>query len=226
MKHQIENLVWREMAWARPYKAETVREMLSHFAVLSPRGAVIWEVRSVNGQIHYLLGAAAKYIKNIEDAVKAHGDIRFHVAGVEKRTAVAVSRQLRISHPTLSLKTDIMEAVIRAGLAAMTEDKSGTEAVVQTVLGRAYAPSLVPDDLADPNATWLQILLGNVQKASAESRKTVREKSGQHTFQAAIRIGASGENAHARLCGIVSAFRVLEAAGGAHPGRRHRVVRH
>lgn len=213
MKHQIEELVWREMVWTRPYKLETVWETLSHLAALSPRGAVIWEIRSQNGKVSYLLGAAARYIRNIEEAVKAHGDIQFHEVGEEKRTAVTTARQLRISHPTLSLKTDVTESVIRAGLAALTEDKSGTEMAIQIVLGRAYAPSPVPTNLADPNATWLQILLGDVQKASAESRKSVREKAEQHTFQAVIRIGAAGENVNARMHSIISAFKILEAAG-------------
>lgn len=213
LKHQIENIVWREMVWARPYKVETVWEILSHLAALSPRGAVIWEVHSKNGQVSYLLGAAAKYIKNIKEAIKAHGDIQFHEASEEKRAVVAVARQLKISHPTLSLKTDITQAVIRAGLAALAEGKSGMELVVQIVLGRAYAPSPVPANLADPNATWLQILLGDVQKAPAESRKTVQEKSAQHTFQAAIRIGATGEDTNYRLRSIISAFKVLETAG-------------
>lgn len=212
LKHQIEDLVFKEIVWARPYKTEAVWEVLSHLAALS-RGAVIWEVRSQNGKVSYLIGAAARYIRNIEEAIKAHGDIQFHEVGAEKRTAVTTARQLRISHPTLSLKTDITEAVIRAGLAALTEDKSGTEMVIQIVLGRAYAPSLVPANLADPNATWLQILFGDIQKASAESRKTVREKAEQHTFQAVIRIGITGENANNRLQSIISAFRVLESAG-------------
>ncbi|NBI88211.1 type IV secretory system conjugative DNA transfer family protein [Lachnospiraceae bacterium] len=213
LKHQIEDLVFREIVWARPYKIETVWEALSHLAALSPRGAVIWEVRSRNGRVSHLLGAAGRYIKNIEEAIKAHGDIQFHEACAEKRIPVTVARQLKISHPTLSLKTDVTEAVIRAGLAALTEDKNGTEIVIQVVLGRAYAPSSVPANLADPNATWLQILLGDVQKASAESRKTIKEKSEQHTFQAVIRIGVSGENTSFRLRSIISAFKVLEAAG-------------
>lgn len=213
MKHPIEGLVWRELVWARPYKIETVWETLSHLAALSPRGAVIWEVHSRNGKVRYLLGAAKRHIRNIEEAIKAHGDIQFHEVGAEKRIAVTAARQLKISHPILSLKTDITQAVIRAELAALTEDKSGTEIVIQVVLGRAYAPSPVPANLVDPNATWLQILLGDVQKATAESRKTVKEKSEQHTFQAVIRIGASGENASYRLRSIISAFKVLEAAG-------------
>lgn len=213
LKDQIQNLCWREMLWQRPYKVENIWEMLSHLAALSPRGAVIWEVRSRNGNVSYLLGAAGRYIKNIEEAIKAHGDIQFHEADAEKRDFVTTARQLKISHPTLSLKTDITEAVIRAGLAALTEDKNGTEIVIQAVLGRAYAPSPVPANLADPNATWLQILLGDVQKATAESRKTVKEKSEQHTFQATIRIGTTGENMGFRLRSIISAFKVLEAAG-------------
>ena len=213
LKHQIEDIVWRELIWARPYKTETVWEALAHLAALSPRGAVIWEARSRNGTVSYLLGAAKRYIKNIEAAIKAHGDIQFHDIEKEKRMPVTVAKQLRISRPTLSLKTDITEAVIRAGLAALTEDKNGIEMVIQIVLGRAYAPSPVPASLSDPNATWLQILLGDVQKASAESRKTVKEKSEQHTFQAAIRIGTSGEGRGVRLRSVVSAFRVLEAAG-------------
>lgn len=197
----------------RPYKTETVREVLSHLAALSPRGAVIWEVRSQNGKVSYLTGAAARYIRNIEEAIKAHGNIQFHEAGAEKRAAITAARQLKISHPTLSLRTDITEAVIRAGLAALTEHKDGTQIVVQIILGRAYSPSPVPSDLKDPTATWLQIILGNVQKASAESRKTVKEKSEQHIFQAVIRIGITGENNSARLQSVISAFKVLESAG-------------
>ena len=213
MKHPIEGLVWRELVWARPYKIETVWETLSHLAALSPRGAVIWEVHSRNGKVRYLLGAAKRYIRNIEEAIKAHGDIQFHEVSAEKRIAVTAARQLKISRPILSLKTDITQAVIRAGLAALTEDKSGTEIVIQVVLGRAYAPSPVPANLVDPNATWLQILLGDVQKATAESRKTVKEKSEQHTFQATIRIGTTGENTSFQIHSIISAFKVLEAAG-------------
>lgn len=212
-KHQIEQICWREMVWARPYKVEAVQEMLSHLAALSPRGAVIWEVRSRNGHISYLLGADRNYIKGVEEAIRAHGDIQFHEAGENKRTVVETARQLKISHPILSLRTDITESVIRAGLAALTEDKSDTEIVIQIVLGRAYAPSSVPANLADPNATWLQILLGNVQKASAESRKTVKEKAEQLSFQAVIRIGINGKDANRRMHSIISAFKVLEAAG-------------
>ena len=212
-KHQIEQLCWKQVIYARPYKIESVWEILSHLAALSPRGAVIWEVRSKNGQIHYLLGADKRYIADIEKAVKAHGNIQFHTVDEAERTSVGTAHQLKISHPTLSLKTDITETVIRAGLAALSENKSDSEAVVQIILGRANAPSPVPANLSDPNATWLQILLGDVQKASAETRKAVRDKAEQYIFQTAIRIGISGDGTVSRLRNIVSAFKVLETAG-------------
>ena len=212
-KHQIEDISWKKILWSRPYKIEAILEMLAHLAATSPRGAVVWEVRSKNGQVNYLLGVSGRYIRNVEEAIKAHGDIQFHAMEETERTPVSAARQLKISHPTLSLKTDITQAVIRAGLAALTEDKSGAESVVQIVLGRGYAPSPVPTNLSDPNATWLQILLGDVQKASAESRKTVKEKAEQHTFQAVVRIGIAGDGAVTQLYSIMNAFKVLESAG-------------
>lgn len=212
-KHQIEDISWRKVIWARPYKIETIWEMLAHLAATSPRGAVAWEVRSKNGEVSYLLGAAGRYIGNVEEAIKAHGDIQFHAVDEAERAPVTVARQLKISHPALSLKTDITQAVVRAGLAALTASRNDTESVIQVVLGRGHAPSPVPANLSDPNATWLQILLGDVQKASAESRKTVREKAEQHTFQAVIRIGMVGDGAASRIRSIISAFKVLESAG-------------
>lgn len=212
-KHKIENLVWREVVWQRQFDVSAVGEVLSHLAALSPRGAVIWESRGHKGRIYHLLGADQKFIGNIEEALRAHGDIHFHDVAVNVRMPVSAARQLRISRPRLSLKTDITEAVIRAGLAALSEDKSGTETVLQVILGRSFAPVPVPANLPDPHASWLEIILGNVNKASAESRKTVKEKAEQHIFQAVIRIGVSEENKISRLRSLISTLKILESVG-------------
>lgn len=164
-KHQIENICWKEVVWHRPYRLETVWETLSHLAALSPRGSIVWEIRSQNGKISYLLGADYKYIQSIEDALKAHGDIQCHDIALNRRMPVSTARQLKITHPLLSLKTDITEAVVRAGLAALVEKKDNSETVIQLILGRAYSPSPVQANLPDPHATFLQVILGDVQKA-------------------------------------------------------------
>ncbi len=188
-------------------------EAFSHLAALSPRGSVVWETRGKNGQITHLLGAGKKYLRSIEEALRAHGDIQFHDIDVLARYPVTAARQLKVTHPSLSLRTDAAEAVIRAGLAALTEDKTGTETVLQVVLGRAYAPSPVPADLPDPHATWLQVILGDVGKATAESRKTVREKAEQQVFQATVRIGACGDGAMGRIRSLLGALKTLESCG-------------
>lgn len=211
-KHQIENLAWREIFW-RPEKVETVWEVFSHTAALSPRGAVVWEIRAQNGEVKYFLGADRKYIDNICKAIKAHDkSMQLYDVPEKERLPVKLAKKLKITRPTLSLKTDIAEAVTRAGLAALTRCK-GSGVVIQIILGRAYSPSPTSADLPDPHAGWMQNILGDVQKASAESRKNVREKAELHRFQCMIRIGTDKTNGFLGIRNILSAFRILESAG-------------
>lgn len=212
-KHQIENICWQEVYWRRGFTIESVWEALSHLASLSPRGAVLWEVRGKEGRVCHLLGAERTFIDGIREVFQAHGEIRFHEISPENRTTVHRARQLKITHPSLSLNTNLTEAVIRSGLAALAEDKSGAETVVQIILGRAYAPSPVPADLPEPTASWLSMAFGSISKATAESRKSVKEKAEQHSFQAVVRIGTSDKNTLLRLQSVISALRVLESAG-------------
>ncbi len=211
-KHRIENLAWKEVLW-RPEKIEQVWEVLSHLATLTPRGAVVWEIRAEHGEVRYFLGADSKYINNICKAIKAHDkNMQLYDVSEKERTPVQSAKRLKITHPTLSLRTDITEAVTRAGLAALVGCKS-SGVVVQIILGRAYRPSPTSTNLPDPHAGWLQNILGEVQKASAESRKSVREKSELHRFQCVLRIGTENVNGFLQIRNIISAFRVLESAG-------------
>lgn len=212
-KHTIEHICWLEVSWQRPFTVDAVWEALTHLSSLSPRGAVIWECRGKDGHIAHLLGADRRYIGKIARAFRAHGDIQFREVYGSSRTTVRAARELKITKPVLSLNTNIAGAVVQAGLTAMTEDKRSMETVLQVVLGRGFAPSPVPPDLSDPHATWLEVILGSVSKATAEARKTVQEKAEQHGFEAAIRIGVSDERAVSRLRALISALKVLESAG-------------
>ena len=212
-KQQLSDIVWREVRWQRPYKLETVWEVLSHLASTAPRGAVVWEARGKSGQVTYLLGTSQMYTGKIQSVFHAHGDIQFREVSGTTRQSVTMARVLKISHPSLSLNIDIAASMIRAGLASLAEDKTGCEVALQVVLGRGFAPSPVPADLSDPHATWLEVILGSVSKATTEARRTVREKAEQHSFQATIRIGVSDERAVSRLRALISALKVLESAG-------------
>ena len=212
-KHQIEHIKWLEVSWQRPYKLENVWETLTHLAALTPRGAVVWEIRGHNGHVTHLLGADQNYIGKIREVFQAHGDVQFREVAEDERQPVATAQSLKISHPQLSLNTNIAESVIRAGLAALAADKTGKEVVLQLVLGRAYAPAPTPANLDDPTASWLSVITGCVSKATTEARKSVREKAERHSFQATIRIGVSGEGGASRLRSVISALKVLESAG-------------
>ena len=120
------------------------------------------------------------------------------------------ARLLKVTHPSLSLNTELSQSVTRAVLAAMST--GNTETVIQIVLGRGYAPSPTPADIPDPHASWLNIIMGSVNKATAEDRKTIRQKADQHGFQAAIRIGISDERAVSQLQSLFSALKILESA--------------
>jgi hypothetical protein len=163
--------------------------------------------------VRWLLGADQKYLAGIEEVMKAHGDIRFRNAKEHARRPADTARRLRITRPTLSLNTDVSMSAIRAGLAAVAAVRGDGETVVQIVLGGAYAPSATPAKIPDPNASWLQIVLGNVGPASPESRGAVKEKAGRHGFQTVVRLGASGPGALSRISGIHSAFKTLESVG-------------
>ena len=68
-KHLNENISWQEVLWQRPYDLEAVQNILAQLANLTPRGAVIWEIRGRNGQVSHLLGADKQYIGKIEEVL-------------------------------------------------------------------------------------------------------------------------------------------------------------
>jgi len=205
------DFVWREVSIQRPYEIETVWDILTHLAALSSRGPVVWEARCKDGKMRYLLGTPQWSVSRVQEVFKAHSSVQFSEAG--RREPVSEARKLKISRPVLSLNTELSAAMIRATLAAMTGAKSEAECVLQVLLGAAYAPSAIPQNLPNPNASWLESVLGSVSRATPEQRRTVREKAEQYSFDAVIRIGISGDHTATRLHNIISALRTLESAG-------------
>ena len=208
----LKNLVWREVTWHRPFELDSVYEVLTHLAALSSRSFIVWEARCKAGKVRYLIGTGPKTVSRVQEVFKSHGDVTFSTNAPERKE-VNSSLKLRTSKPVLSLNTDTTAAMIRATLAAMTGAKSDAECVLQIVLGAPIAPSTTPNNLADPSANWLQIMLGGVPKASTEQRKTIRDKAGQHGFESVIHLGMSGEHTSTRLHNILAAMRTLESAG-------------
>jgi hypothetical protein len=215
LERKFEELIWREVIWQRPYKLETVQEMLVHLAGLSTRGAIAWEVRGNCERIRYLLGCEKCHGSKIRQAIEPHGKIQFHKP-VDDRAPVTNAAILKVSRPTLALQPDSTLSVIRAALAAINQAKTNEELALQIVLGPAYTPTPMPQNLQDPHATWLNFALGNVNPASPESRAAIKEKISLHGFGCMVRLGVSATMpaaVGARMNGILAALRILESAG-------------
>ena len=211
-KHAIKEIAWQEVDWQRPFEAEAVWDTLIHLASMHPRGALVWEVRGSSGKVRYLIGAEKSYIHKIESAFQAHGDVRFSDIHQMPRKEITHAAQLRTSKKLPSLNTDTSMAVLRAGLAVLAGVRENEALAVQIILGGSYSPSTVSNGLQDPNASWLEIISGNIQKASSDQVRSVREKAEQNGFQSVIRIGSSSGSVGS-IHDLAAAFRILESAG-------------
>ena len=187
--------------------------MLNHLAAQKNLGAIIWETRASNGKITHLIGTQSRFWNRIAETIKVHGDIEFYSFKKEHRAIITAARKLKISRSNLSLRTDITESTIRAGLAALAATAPNEEAVLQIILGKAFSPNVLPKNISDPTMTWLDAALGHASQASAETRKSMKEKAEQYNFESVIRIGVTNKAASSRIGNIACAFRVLKSAG-------------
>ncbi|GHU52495.1 hypothetical protein FACS1894132_02260 [Clostridia bacterium] len=208
-------MAWLRFDWQRPFEPEKVMDMLTHLTSHIPQTPLVFEARGGEGRVNYYLGVDRQFKRMITDVMRAHGDIRFYEVSPDARTTVNEAAQLKITKPILSLKTDITEAVVRAGLAALMQPKGREQLVLQIVLGEAFAPRPTPYNLPDPHASWVNIALGDVREASAESKAAVKEKFSCASFQTVVRLGAAGsmDKAQGHILSLLSALRTLRSAG-------------
>ncbi|MCL2107671.1 MAG: type IV secretory system conjugative DNA transfer family protein, partial [Oscillospiraceae bacterium] len=206
LERRFKEPLWLDVKFQRPFTLETLQVMLVQLAGIGTRGPLIWEARGNKNGVRYLLCVEKQYARKVQEAMQAHGQIQFSELKDERRPC-ATAALLKISKPTLALRTDIGETAIRAALAAMHQSGG---LVLQIVLGRAFTPSPMPQKLPDPHASWLDIALGHVGLASPESRAAVKEKITHHGFACTVRLGGGNQGQTASL---LSALRVLESAG-------------
>ena len=204
---------WYEVHWQRPFELGAVYDALTHLASTSPRGPVIWEVRGRKGKVRFFIGTFDCYSRAVHSIFRANGKVRFTQISEKDRTPVTTARKLKITHPSLSLKTDTTLAVIRSALAVMAGMPKDVETTLQIVLDPAWAPHPAPKKLPDPNASWFDYIRGSVGEVSAENMAGVRDKAAHHGFFTAVRIGLSEGASNLYFHSITSALRIVEAVG-------------
>ena len=213
MRRIFNNLAWKEVQWSRPLSLEVVHDILTNLATTTPRSPIIWEVRGSLGKIRYLIGAENNYILKVLAVFRAHGDVRFVsvVNNIVTRQPMVIAKRLQISRPMLSIRTDLSQSVIRAGLAAITSANNKHENVMQVILGPTYAPKSTANNIPDPHKSWLTTILYGTTPASTETRSIIRDKAACFGFEAVLRLGSTGDAT--QLSGLFSALKILETVG-------------
>lgn len=185
-----EQIAWAEIHWPRPLEVSSALALLTQLATTPRVGHIVFEVRARLGKAHYLLGARPEALERIRRLFCGElANLRF--SDKPTRGDVALVRGVRLSRPQLALNTGNQAAITRAVLASLAQCRhQDDETVLQVMLGRSFAPSLLPNKLSDPAASWLDVLRGTVAPASPESRALMKDKVAHHGFAAALRVGS------------------------------------
>ena len=211
-------LVFYQMRWKRPFTLDQVEDALITLAEVRPRGMVVVEVIGRGGQApKYLIGSEKRFMPKIQMAMKSHAEITFSELDPEKveriRPVPVKATSLKLSRAQMTLNTEISSGMIRAGLATLGTLPKGEKAVIQIIIGGAYPPTFAPTEPLDMTASWIDIVLGNVRKASSEQIKATRDKASQYSYDTVIRIGATGDMATGTINSLTGVFRTMSSAG-------------
>lgn len=218
MSGSDEKWAWREVTWPRPFDPDAAIELLDHLASDRSLGPLIWETRSRKGRVRNLVSTHASQIGDMVQLIKTLvPGARVAPVSAADRTPVQMASRVLVSHHSLALNVDRVTAVTRSVLAGLTSAKAkDEELVLQVMLGARISPALLPGKVADPRASWLDLIRGTVQAASAETRTSMKTRASLHGFKLTVRVGAvAGTPGRMRvlIAGVLSGLRVAEAAG-------------
>ena len=217
MTNSKSSRVWCEINWPRPFDPEVAIELLSHLSADRSLGTIIWETHGHDGLVRNLVGLDHPSRKAMLRRIVTTSVEGAQISNTKKRATVTYAASLRLATSRLAIDTERITATVRAILAGVSAVRGEHEDVVlQVLLGPRLSPSMLPGKLNDPEATWLDIIRGSINPASAEQRKSLKMRVSNHGFQAAIRIGARAENiarARSLVTGVITGIKVAESAG-------------
>lgn len=215
MKHMPENLLFKEFSWSRPFSQDQVEQVIHHLFTLQPRNNIIFELRGFDHSVHYYLGTDKQDFSKIEAAFNSYGSQDFSDSfafNAPERQAILWSRKLSTHRSKFPLRTDSIEAITQAILAILSQqDKE--QLVIQLILGGSYAPIQVPKEISDPHTPLFKTIIGDIPKASTETRAMIQEKMRTHRVGCVVRFGSSAKSpvrAIKQFEALLSAFRKME----------------
>ena len=211
MRRKFEALSWSEFHWQRPFEIDD-KAMLGQLVGLSRRKAVIFEIRIKQNKVRYLLGTEDQDRPYIHQLIQSHRKIQFSKA--PKRKVMTSARLVRIKQSHYAFKTDSVENMVRASLSLAKILQSDETVVVQLVIGTGSPPRPQPKDLPNLSAKWYQVITNNIPELSENSKKLMKQKLNQSTFQCEIRLGVHSRSilrTKEFFDSLLSTFRMMES---------------
>lgn len=218
MRWRNRPLVWRQVWWPRPFTPDQAAELVERIAADRNLGEVVLEARAQSGHISYYLATHSAHIAQIEHVIlnlvpgarltepRAHHIGRLTVAG-----------HLKVSHPSLALSVDRVTSTTRAVMAGLAAATSKDELVVlQVIIGGRLAPRFVRPDVSNPTDTWFDLLRVGARPANADTRTSLKNRSGSHGAKLTIRVGATASTlgrTRELIMSVLGGLRVAQAAG-------------
>lgn len=217
MRSTKPSLVWRQIHWSRPLDTARVLGLLERIATEHSLGTVFVETRANAAGIRFLIAAGSPQIGTLTRLVTTLIPGTVLTKPETPRTQVARTKAVKVSHPSLALSDDRLDALTRAVLAALAgAHRDGDELVLQVLLGKRLAPKFVTSHVEDPRQPWWQLLTSGTTSAPAEVRTSMKTHTARHGFATAITLGvraADPGRERSLAQGLFGALRVAETAG-------------
>lgn len=207
-------LVWQKVELERPFTFETICNFISQLNGFSTKQPFIWELNISQGKVNHLLGIDPLDLRFFKEMLQAQHATRFET--VQSRKPLATAYDLTLSKNHYALRTKEAENLVRTVLANAGSLGKEERIVLQLVVGKSASPRPLPKELPNPDATFWQLITGNIPKLSTDSQALMREKLRYSQFEVSLRLGidASSKPREIHLLkNSLASLRLLEQAG-------------
>jgi hypothetical protein len=211
------DLTWRQVHWPLPLDAGAALGLLERLAADVLRDPVIWEARSHEGSVVYMVGTAAHQVRVLMDLLDGMIPGVAHAKPSFDRVSPSAAARMRMRQNFLPLERTSAEQSARTVLAALAAAHfRGEQAVVQIVLGRGSPGGVLPPRPYDPTQSWFDALVSGTRAAPPDLAARMRRKREAPGFSATVRIGAAAASDGRKLAilrGMTAALRTFQSPG-------------
>jgi Type IV secretory system Conjugative DNA transfer len=215
------SLTWYRLRWPREVESEQAAQAFRLLATTAGNPVII-EAVSSPGTVEHRLALPASWGEATADQLRASIP-GLSVEAVSTRPKVTATRavELRLTTKRRPLRTDDMAGISRAMLMALAYVHRGERLSVQWVLGRAFTPVAVPNQLENASReSWIGALLlaplGPPPPMDIEVRNALRAKQAEPGWRAIGRVAVSAKTKSRErqlVRQVIGALRSAEAPG-------------